>query len=131
MSESKEVKTQESQDAQVRSEPETILRPSVDIYEDAQGITLKADLPGVSRDRLNIQVDKDTLALEGQAYIEMPERMDAVYADVQSTRYRRNFTLSDELETDRIDAEMKDGVLTLRIPKRPEVQPRKIEVSAG
>ena len=131
MSESKEVKTRESQDAQVRSEAETVLRPLVDIYEDPQGITLKADLPGVSRDRLNIQVDKDTLAIEGQAYIEMPEHMDAVYADVQSTRYRRNFTLSDELETDRIDAEMKDVVLTLRIPKRPEVQPRKIEVNAG
>jgi HSP20 family molecular chaperone IbpA len=56
--------------------------------------------------------------------------MEALYADVRSTRYRRRFTLSGELETGQIDASLKDGVLSVRIPKRAEVRPRKIEVRA-
>ena len=56
--------------------------------------------------------------------------MEPVYADVRSTRYQRTFALSGELESDKVDASLKDGVLTLRIPKRPEIRPRKIEVRA-
>lgn len=111
-------------------ESEVVLRPPVDIYEDAEGITLMADMPGVSRDRLNIEVDKDMLLVEGVARIDMPEGMEALYADVRSTRYRRSFTLSGELETGQIDASLKDGVLSVRIPKRAEVRPRRIEVRA-
>jgi HSP20 family molecular chaperone IbpA len=61
----------------------------------------------------------------------MPEGMEALYAEVHSTLYRRSFTLSSELETDKIEANLKDGVLTLRIPKRAELRPRKIEIRAG
>ena len=61
----------------------------------------------------------------------MPEGMESLYADISHTRFRRNFTLSNELEADKINAEIKDGVLTLYLPKREELQPRKIEVSAG
>lgn len=100
----------------------------VDIFEDSEGITLMADMPGVSSDRLNIEVDKDTLLVEGDARIDMPEGMDAVHADVRATRYRRSFVLSSELEAEKIDASLRDGVLNVRIPKRPEVRPRKIEV---
>jgi HSP20 family protein len=111
-------------------EPDVVLRPPVDIYEDADGITLMADMPGVSRDRLTIEVDKDVLLVEGDARIDMPEGMEALYADVRSTRYRRSFTLSGELETGQVDASLKDGVLSVRIPKRAEVRPRRIEVRA-
>jgi HSP20 family molecular chaperone IbpA len=104
------------------------LRPPVDIFEDAESITLMADMPGVSRERLNIEVDKDMLLVEGDARIDMPKGMEAVHADVRLTHYRRSFALSSELETDKISASLKDGVLDVRIPKRPEVQPRKIEV---
>jgi HSP20 family protein len=128
-SESKNVKQSASSAVQQR-EPEVVLRPPVDIYEDADGITLMADMPGVSRDRLSIEVDKDMLLVEGDASIDMPEGMEALYADVRSTRYRRSFTLSGELETGQIDASLKDGVLSVRIPKRAEVRPRKIEVRA-
>jgi HSP20 family protein len=111
-------------------EPAVVLRPPVDIYEDADGITLTADMPGVSRDRLTIEVDKDMLLVEGDARIDMSEGMEALYADVRSTRYRRSFTLSGELETGQIEASLKDGVLSVRIPKRAEVRPRRIEVRA-
>jgi HSP20 family protein len=111
-------------------EPDVVLRPPVDIYEDAEGITLMADMPGVSRERLNIEVDKDRLLIEGDARIDMPEGMEALYADVRTPRYRRSFTLSGELETGAIDASLKDGVLSVHIPKRAEVRPRRIEVRA-
>jgi HSP20 family molecular chaperone IbpA len=129
--ESRNVKQAGSTGVQQRErEPDVVLRPPVDIYEDADGITLMADMPGVSRDRLTIEVDKDMLMIEGDARIDMPEGMEALYADVRSTRYRRSFTLSGELESGHIDASLKDGILSVRIPKRAEVRPRKIEVRA-
>jgi HSP20 family molecular chaperone IbpA len=131
MNESKEMKTQDRRAMQNRSGQEVFLRPAVDIYEDASRITMIADLPGVSRDRLDVQVDGTNLLIEGQAALDLPEDTEAVLADVRSTRYRRSFTLSKELEKDGISAEMKDGVLTLHLPKRAELQPRKIEVSVG
>lgn len=109
-------------------QPETALYPPVDIYEDADGIHVQADMPGVSRDRLTVQVDRDTLLIEGEAKIQMPEGMNALYADVRSTRYRRSFTLSSELRPEAIEANLKDGVLSVRIPKREEAKPRRIEV---
>lgn len=127
---SKEVTRQESSELRKR-EPEAVLRPFVDIFEDADGITLQADMPGVSRERLNIEVDKDVLLVEGNAQIDMPDNMEALYADVRSTRYRRSFGLSGELDSGEIEASLKDGVLNVRIPKRAELRPRKIEVSTG
>ncbi len=131
MTDTKSMKTTESGQLQRQAERETILRPDADIYEDSAGITVKADLPGVSRDRLDVQVDGNTLTIEGQAAIDMPEGMEALYADVNATRFRRSFTLSNELEADKISAEMNNGELTLRLPKRAEVQPRKIEISGS
>jgi HSP20 family molecular chaperone IbpA len=128
MSEKSNAATSESGDLSGREEARAALRPPVNIFEDANGITLEADMPGVSRDRLNVQVDKDTLLVEGDARIDMPPGMEALYADVRATHYRRSFTLSGELEPDKIEASLRDGVLTVRIPKRAELQPRKIEV---
>jgi HSP20 family molecular chaperone IbpA len=102
----------------------------VDIFEDAQGITVHAEMPGVSKDRLRVQADRNSLLIEGDASIDMPAGMEALYADVQATKYRRSFVLSGELETDSIEASLKDGLLTVRIPKRAQFQPRKIEVIA-
>ena len=116
---------------QARGRTEAALRAPVDIYEDGEGITLQADMPGVSRERLNVRVDGDTLLLEGSVQFELPKEAEALYADVRSTLYRRSFDLSGELETSNIEATLKDGVLTVRIPKRAELRPRKIEVRAG
>jgi HSP20 family molecular chaperone IbpA len=131
MSEKTEMQTRGSSDVQTAGATQAAMLPPVDIYEDATGITVKADLPGVSKDRLSVQVDKDTLTIEGEAEIQMPEGMEALYADLRTTQFRRSFTLSRELQADRIDAQMQDGVLTLKVPKREELQPRKIEVRVG
>jgi HSP20 family molecular chaperone IbpA len=111
--------------------PEVVLRPATDIFEDDDGITLQMDLAGASRDRLVLEVHADRLDVQAELRLDMPDGMEALYADVRSTRYERSFALSGELETDKIEANLKDGVLTLRIPKRPAIRRRKIEVRAG
>jgi len=105
--------------------------PAVDVFEDAAGITLLADMPGVPRDQLELKVEGDSLLIEGGVQPRTPEALEPLYAEVRVPRYRRSFSLSRELDTSRIDANLKDGVLTLRIPKQAHAQPRRIEVSAG
>jgi HSP20 family molecular chaperone IbpA len=109
---------------------ELVMRPPVDIYEDTDGITLQVDMPGVSRERLELRVDGNSLIIEGNAQFALAGNMEALYADVRANHYRRTFALSRELETEKIDANLKDGVLTVRIPKRAEVRRRRIEVQA-
>jgi HSP20 family molecular chaperone IbpA len=105
--------------------------PPVDIFEDDTGITVLADLPGVSRDRLGVRVDGDSLSVEGTAEITGPSQMELVYGEAQLAVYRREFGLSRELDASRIEAQLKDGVLRLTIPKAEEARPRRIEVRVG
>ncbi|MEZ5570429.1 MAG: Hsp20/alpha crystallin family protein [Halioglobus sp.] len=112
-------------------EPRLVLRPAVDIYENGDAITLFADVPGVSEDSLSVEVDDKTLTLQGDIAITMPDDIESLYADVRSTRYQRAFTLSAELDTTRINASLSNGLLTVKIPKREEVRPRKIEVTTS
>lgn len=129
MAERQNVQTRGAAETQRQeSGTERVLRPPVDICESAEGIILEADVPGMSRDRLNIQVDRDTLLIEGSISVEVPKGMNALHADVRATCYRRSFTLSRELETDKLAASLKDGVLRIQIPKRTEVRPRKIDI---
>lgn len=102
--------------------------PPVDVVEDDSGITLYADLPGVSREGLDVKVEGDTLTIEGTVSLALPENTSALYAELRTARFRRAFTLSRELDTGRIDASLKDGVLRLRVTKQEQAQPRRIEV---
>jgi HSP20 family protein len=110
--------------------PENALRAPVDIFETADGITLQADMPGVSKERLNLRVESNTLLIEGAIGIAPQDNMAPLYADVRANSYRRTFALGNELETEKIEANLKDGVLTVRIPKRAELRPRRIEVQS-
>ena len=105
--------------------------PEVDIFEDAGGITLLADMPGVSKDRLDVRLDGDNLSIEGSVEMNLPPEMRALWAEVNVPRFRRTFTLSRELDAGRIEANLKDGVLTLRVPKQAHAQPRRIEVTSA
>jgi HSP20 family molecular chaperone IbpA len=120
--------TRESE-SPARHEP--ALWPPVDVIEDTTGITLYADLPGVPRDKLRLRVDGDTLAIEGELALAVPQGMEASHAEVNLARYRRAFTLSKELDADKVSAELQHGVLRVRIPKADHAQPRKIAVSIG
>lgn len=102
--------------------------PAVDVLENESGITLKADLPGVSKDGLNIRVDGETLTIEGQLTLGDIKALDPVYAEVRTAQYKRSFILSRDLDTSKIDASMKNGVLTLTVPKLEQAKPRRIPV---
>jgi len=107
---------------------EAAVLPPVDVIEDATGITLYADLPGVGKEQLNLRVEADTLTIEGEVVLNAPEGLQASHAEVQLPRYRRVFSLSKELDPDKIAAELAHGVLTLRIPKAEHAQPRKVQI---
>ena len=127
-----EVAKREPSEVQAKAlEQELVLAPAVDMFENSDGITVQAEMPGVSKERLNVQADRNNLLIEGDVVIDMPAGIEALYADVQATKYRRSFVLSGELEAERIEANLKDGLLTVRIPKRAEFRPRKIEVRAA
>lgn len=127
-----EVAQRDSTEVQARArEQEFVLAPAVDVFENAQGITVQAEMPGVSKDRLNVQADRNNLLIEGDVVIDMPVGIEALYADVHATKYRRSFVLSGELDTEQIEANLKDGVLTVRIPKRAEFRLRKVEVNTA
>jgi HSP20 family protein len=104
------------------------LTPPVDVVEDANGITLYADLPGVSRDKLNLNIEADTLTIEAESDLAVPEGLASHHTEVGLARFRRVFTLSKELDTEKVSAELAQGVLKLRIPKAEHAQPRRIDV---
>ena len=115
-----------------QDKPETPpLIPAVDVFEDASGITLYADLPGVPKDRVAIDVEGETLTIAGELGLSIPEGMDATHAEVAVPRYRRAFTLSKELDASKVKAEYQQGVLKLRIPKLEHVQPKKVVVQVA
>jgi HSP20 family molecular chaperone IbpA len=110
---------------------EAALLPPVDVIEDAEGITLYADLPGVPKDRLSVRVEADTLTIEGEISLFTTQGMEATHAEVQLPRYRRAFTLGTELNSEKVGAEFRQGILKLRIPKAEHAKPRKIEVQVA
>ena len=95
------------------------MTPAVDIYETANEYVLTADMPGVATDGLQLEVSRGVLTLEGEIQA----------ADNQKQRsYYRQFTLSERIDADAGDAALKDGVLTLRLPKSEAAKPKKIAV---
>jgi HSP20 family protein len=118
-------------DNNVAAREEPALLPPVDVIEDATGITVYADLPGVPKDRLNVRVEGETLLIDAELALAVPEGMEASHAEVQRTRYRRAFTLSRELDPEKVAAELSQGVLRVRIPKAEHAQPRRIAVQVA
>lgn len=124
-------KLNESRESQTNPRREPALQPPVDVIEDAGGITLYADMPGVPRDALSLDVDGDQLTIEGEMRVAVPEGLGVQHAEVQLSRYRRAFTLSKELDAEKISAELSQGVLRVRIPKAAHAQPRRISVQVN
>jgi len=110
-------------------EPRTAANvPAVDIFEDAAGVTVIADLPGVSRDRLNIRMEAEVLSIEAEASVTVPGDVRLVHGELREPAFRRSFRLGPEFDKDGIAANLKQGVLTLRVPRIREAQPRRIPV---
>ena len=106
-----------------------VMLPPVDVVEDALGITLYADLPGVPKDKLHVRIDADALTIEGEVSLPMASNLEPSHVEVQLPRYQRTFTLGKELDSEKVSAEFRHGVLKLSIPKVEHAKPRKIEIS--
>ncbi len=108
--------------------PESFVRPAVDIFETEAGLTLLADLPGVTREGLEINIDKGILAIKGN--IDLGAAGNELYREFALANYYRQFQLPDEIDSEKARAELKDGVLKLELPKAEAAKPRRIEITA-
>jgi HSP20 family protein len=104
--------------------------PAVDIFETDDAITLLADLPGVEKDGLDINVEDRQLTITGLVK-EPEERRQPVYSEYGIGGYTRNFKLGDTIDQSKISASLKDGVLELVLPKADRLKPRKIEIATA
>ncbi len=105
--------------------------PAVDIFEEDNALHLVADMPGVQRDTLSIEVNDNVLSLEGELSLAMPEGLTPLYAEVQAQRFARRFTLSHEIDVDGIQAHIDNGVLRLVLPKKETHRRRRIDIKTA
>jgi len=111
--------------------PGLVFSPAIDIFETEKEITLLADMPGVNAGNLNIDLKENVLSLTGD--VEDPQGPNEVdlLREYRTGRFYREFSLSQVVDQSKIDAELKDGVLHLRLPKVEKATPRKIVVKAS
>jgi len=130
----KELQVKEKQEVSTQAEqtrPGAVFIPSVDILETNEKILLLADLPGVRTEDLKIDLRDNVLTLSGDiAPFEAADEKDLLI-EYEVGRYFRQFTLSEVIDQQNIDAQLKDGVLRLTLPKVPKAKPRSIAVTAG
>jgi HSP20 family protein len=134
MAESKELQAKEKNEVTASAEqtrPGLVFSPAVDIFETDLEITLLADMPGVAADGVNIDLKDGVLTLSADPKPwEGPDESD-VLVEFEIGRYYRQFTLSDAIDQEKINAKLEDGVLRLTLPKAQKAVPRKIAVTAG
>ena len=109
--------------------PTRFFMPIADIFEDANALTVVLEMPGVDKSKVDINVEGGVLNIDGRLDFSKYEGMQPVYTEYNIGHYRRSFTLSNKIDQGRISAEMKDGVLTLVLPKAEEAKPRRISVN--
>ena len=108
---------------------ERYITPPVDIYETADGLVVKADLPGVSKESLDVRVENSLLTIRGQTAHAAPG--DPIYREYGLVNFFRQFELNERVDQSKISADLKHGVLTLTLPKTEEAKPRKVEVKVS
>lgn len=113
-----------------RTGPHKVYTPDVDIVERKDEIVVTADLPGIDEKTLDITLEKNVLTIYGRVETPAPEKHRLAYSEYGVGDYQRAFTLSDEVDKDKIQATMKNGILRLVLPKSEAARTRKITVSA-
>ena len=108
---------------------ERYITPPVDIYETQQGLVVKADLPGVAKDSMDVRVENNLLTIRAHAAHVAPG--DPIYREFELVNFFRQFELNERVDQAKISAELNYGVLTLNLPKAEEAKPRKIDVKLG
>lgn len=127
----KEENLQKNEKGAEMTQDRPVYIPAADIYESEHDITVLADMPGVNDKNVDITLEDDVLTLVGHQNDEAPDNMELLYRGYRPGIYRRAFTLGVAIDRGKIDAKIKDGVLTLTLPKAEEAKPRKIMVNTG
>ena len=104
--------------------------PRVNLYDADSTVVLEAELPGVSRDDLDITVTRDVLSISGARTADVPEGYSVHRRERGAFRFARSFTLRDKVDPEKVSASLADGVLTITLEKAPEAQPRKITLKS-
>ncbi len=132
MTTNQELQVQEKQELD-KSEESTIparyFVPHADIFEDDEALTLMMEMPGVGKDGVTVDIEDDRLNIEGKIDFAKYEDMEPVYTEYSVGHFKRGFTLSNKVDQDKISADLKDGVLQLKLPKAEAAKPRRIEIS--
>ena len=108
-----------------------IWRPLTDVVETAEGIVLMMEMPGVVADDVDITLERRVLTVRGRGSSPQPDGFRLVHMEFEPGDFERSFVLSEDFDAARIEAVLKDGVLTLRLPRAAEAQPSKIQVKAA
>lgn len=119
------------EDQAERTRETRLFVPRVDIYESKDDINLIADIPGADQDSIEITLEKNILTIEARVVTEKPVDFSLTYAEYGIGDFKRKFTLSNEIDKDRINAVVKDGVLSLKMPKAGPAKAQKIEVKSA
>ncbi|QDT52000.1 Spore protein SP21 [Caulifigura coniformis] len=105
-----------------------VCTPPIDIFDNGEGLVLRADLPGVSGETLELQVQDNKLTLFGRVAQQAPDEARLIHQEYRVGDYLRSFILSEDVAHDRISAKLLNGVLEVTLPRAPQTEPRRIQV---
>jgi HSP20 family protein len=132
MANGQELQVQQKREVEKKQEstvPARVYVPITDIFETADVLTVVLEMPGVARENVNVTLESGTLTIEGQVDFSKYEGLHPIYTEYNVGNYARSFELSNDIDQSRINAELKDGVVTLTLPKAEKAKPRRIPVS--
>lgn len=119
----------QTDDSMSSSTERFVFTPPIDIFETTDGLMLRADLPGVSLDSLELQIQDNRLTLFGRVETVLPDDAAPLHREFEVGDFLRSFILSDEVDYDRITARLSHGVLEVELPRAPQAEPRRIQVN--
>jgi len=132
MATGQELQVQQKRELEKKEEatvPARVFLPTADIYETPEALTVILEMPGVEKENIEVHVERDTLKVEGQLDLSKYQGLVPLYTEYNIGHYSRSFRLSNKIDQNRISAELKDGVLSLTLPKAEEARPRAIQIN--
>ena len=127
-----ELQVQQKREVETKEEstmPARLFQPQTDIFETSEALTLVLEMPGVDKGSVEVKVENDVLNFEGRVDFSKYEGLQPLYTEYNVGHYARSFRLSSKIEQEGISAELKDGVMTLVLPKAEKAKARKIKVT--
>jgi HSP20 family protein len=132
MSDAQELQVQQKREVDKKTEgttPGRTFLPVTDIFETPEALTVVLEMPGVDRNSIEANVEEDVVTIEGRIDFSKYEGMQPVYTEYNVGHYARSFEISNKIDQSKISAQMRDGVVTIVLPKAEQAKPRKIQVS--